>query len=122
MFFNFMKSKSSTKKTTTKKAATKKVSKRTSRSSKKPLVVSGGEFAFWSNDGRVLSSLLDLYNALDEMSEDTYSYHVNPEKNDFSIWVAEVLCDKSCARDLSKAKTRNSARTSIKKHLSGYSI
>jgi hypothetical protein len=73
-------------------------------------------------DGQVLNSLLALRDALDRMSEEVYSYHVQSDKNDFANWVGAVLCDEGCAKDLEKAKTPKSAKTVVVKHLKYYVV
>ena len=44
---------------------------------------------FWCSDGRVLKNLPELEVALKEMSEETFRYHSNKAKNDFSMWVKD---------------------------------
>lgn len=71
------------------------------------------EKAFWVCGGRVLNNLKDLATALNEISDDTCSYHSNDRKNDFSRWVADVICDDKLARDLQKAKNRLEAASAV---------
>jgi len=61
---------------------------------------------FWMNDGKILKKLSDLEAALKEMSDDTFRYHVNSEKNDFYKWVGEVIGDDRLARELLRATSR----------------
>jgi hypothetical protein len=65
-----------------------------------------GEYAFWCNDGRIVKSMRELKEALEQMGDAIYVYHVNAEKNDFSTWVKDVLVDEKLARDLSKSADR----------------
>ncbi len=67
------------------------------------------EQCFWVNDGHVLKNLSELANAFPQMNEDTYSYHANKEKNDFSKWVNDIIGDKKLANDLLSSKTKDSA-------------
>ena len=39
-----------------------------------------GPARFWAKDGRILSDLRDLKNALEEMAEETYAFHVDKTK------------------------------------------
>ena len=55
--------------------------------------------AFWVSNGPVLKNLEELSNALPAMSGDTFSHHVNKEKNDFSNWVREAIGDKKLANE-----------------------
>ena len=68
-----------------------------------------GEYAFWCNDGRIVKSMRELKEALEQMGDDNYVYHVNTEKNDFSIWTKDVLIDEKLAWDLSKSTDRSEA-------------
>ena len=67
-----------------------------------------GDKQFYCSDGRVLKNLLELGAALAEMSDETYSYHSNDTKTDFSNWIKDVIGDEKLARDLGKniAKVR----------------
>lgn len=71
------------------------------------------EKAFWVCGGRVLNNMKDLASALNDMSDETCWYHANGQKNDFSRWVADVICDDKLARDLQKAKNRQEAATAV---------
>ncbi|HLG23319.1 MAG TPA: DUF5752 family protein [Candidatus Nanoarchaeia archaeon] len=64
-------------------------------------------------DGKKLGSVLDLADALETMSEDVFSHHVNDLKNDFSKWVKDVFYDHSLAEDLSRAKTKAESQIAI---------
>ena len=59
------------------------------------------EYAFWCNDGCIIKSMRELKEALEQISDATYIYHANAEKNDFSTWVKDVLLDEKLAWDLS---------------------
>ncbi len=68
---------------------------------------------FWVNDGKVLKKLSDLEIALKEMSDDTFRFHANTEKNDFFKWVGEVVGDDRLARDLLRATSRLQAAKAV---------
>jgi len=72
----------------------------------KKTVRAEGPARFWAKDGRILSDLKDLKNALEEMAEETYAYHVNKSRNDFAKWTEEVLKNKKVATELKKAKNK----------------
>ena len=61
------------------------------------------EHVFYCVDGRVARNLEDLQNALANMSDDTFSCHANPDKNDFANWVADVIGDEKLAGDIREA-------------------
>jgi hypothetical protein len=71
------------------------------------------EKVFWCRDGKVLASIEELYIALDEMSEETYHYHANTEKNDFSKWIRDVVGDKKLADDLEKVLFKDKAKAKV---------
>lgn len=68
-----------------------------------------GEYAFWCNDGRIVKSMSELKETLEQMSDAVYAYHANAEKNDFSAWAKDVLIDERLAWDLSKSTNRSEA-------------
>lgn len=53
---------------------------------------------FFVCDGTVLKNLKELEVALMKMSYDTFSYHVNQDRNDFSAWIHNVLGDEELAK------------------------
>lgn len=107
------------KKAATKSAVTKSVKK---VSAKKPLVVAPDQASFWVKNGQILNSLIALRDAFGEMEKEVFQYHTAKEQNDFAEWVANVLQDTSCAKDLAKAGSPTSAKTVVVKHLKLYSV
>lgn len=75
------------------------------------------EQCFWINNGQILKNLDDLANILPEMSNETYSYHANKEKNDFSKWINDVIGDKKLANELLSSKNKESALKKIRSRL-----
>lgn len=71
------------------------------------------EKVFWVRDGKVLKNLRDLEKALNEMSDETFRYHANDSKKDFSHWVDEVVGDSKLAHDLQKATNRQKAAKAV---------
>jgi hypothetical protein len=51
----------------------------------------------------------ELCEGLESMSDETFVFHVNADKNDFSNWVRDVITDEKLARDLSKTRNRSQA-------------
>ena len=68
-----------------------------------------GEYAFWCNDGRIVKSMRELKETLEQMSDAVYAYHANAEKNDFSAWTKDVLIEERLPWDLSKSMNRSQA-------------
>ena len=51
----------------------------------------------------------ELAEALASMTEETFAYHLNAEKKDFSNWVRDIIGDKKLAEELESALDRNQA-------------
>ncbi len=66
---------------------------------------------FWARDGTIIRNLSELEPAIDSMDDETFSFHVNEEKNDFSSWVRDVIGDSELAEQLSA--TRDKTRTQL---------
>ncbi len=61
---------------------------------------------FWLKNGVVIKDLYELSDALRVMDDDTFNYHVNAQKNDFSVWLAHSLNSKYLAEKVSPIKSR----------------
>ena len=75
------------------------------------------EQCFWINNGQILKNLDELGNALEQIGDESYSYHANKEKNDFSRWVNDIIGDKKLSNDLLSSKSRKSAVKKIRSRL-----
>jgi hypothetical protein len=51
----------------------------------------------------------ELGEALTSMADETFAYHSNEEKKDFSNWVRDIIRDEKLARDLQKSLNRTQA-------------
>ncbi len=71
------------------------------------------EKTFWNHDGREFKNLQELALGLISMDNETYMYHVNNNKNDFSHWVKEVIGDHEMARELEQAVSRTDAAEKV---------
>jgi hypothetical protein len=67
------------------------------------------EKVFWFPDRKELKNLSELEMALKQMSEETFGYHSNETKSDFSNWVRDVIGDGELAKLLQKSATRAQA-------------
>jgi hypothetical protein len=65
---------------------------------------------FWCHDGQVFDGLDRLITGFDLMSDETFFYHANEEKNDFSCWIIEVIGDAKLGNDIKKAKNKKEAK------------
>ena len=67
------------------------------------------EYAFRCHDGLILQSMKQLGSALNSMTDETYVFHANTKKNDFSNWVRDIIKDRMLANDLQKVTNRAQA-------------
>ena len=72
---------------------------------------------FWVNDGRILRNLNELSSALADISEETFIYHANKEKNDFKNWISDVVGDKKLADDIAKTKSKEHILNKVNKRI-----
>jgi len=75
------------------------------------------EKQFWCHDGRYLKNLQELEAALEQMAEETFRYHVNETKSDFSNWVRDVIGDEKLSRDLQKSTTRTQTAKKVSERI-----
>ncbi|MCK5281915.1 MAG: hypothetical protein KAK00_00765 [Nanoarchaeota archaeon] len=61
---------------------------------------------FYMHNEKFIKSLDELYNALKDIDNDTFTWHVNEEKNDFSKWIEHVFENKGLAEDIANEKTK----------------
>ena len=71
------------------------------------------ENAFWCHDGTVLRDMQELKDALSMMSDETFKYHSNEMKRDFSNWVRDIVGDTKLARDLERSGDRQQALKAV---------
>ena len=67
------------------------------------------EYVFWCQDGRIFRDMLELGEAFANMSDETFVFHSNSEKNDFANWVRDIIKDEKLARDLMNSSDREQA-------------
>ena len=74
--------------------------------------------SFWCCDGRIFRNMRDLMVGLASMSDDTFNYHLNAEKNDFSKWVNDVIEDEKLAEDLAQSTSQRAAAKTVNERFS----
>lgn len=77
------------------------------------------EKAFYINDGRRIRNLCELVEALDNMKEVTFKFHVNKKKNDFSEWIRHVIEDEKLADDVARLVMKDKIQIILQKHVIG---
>lgn len=63
--------------------------------------------SFWLCTNEQLVRLDDLGSALQRVSDDVFRYHVNRDKNDFEVWIRDIVHDRELAREISRIKTKD---------------
>jgi hypothetical protein len=74
------------------------------------------EFYFYLSDGRVLKSMMELADALDNMEEWVFSHHVGTENNDFSNWIRDVFQNETLSESI-KQKTQKAMAKNIRSEI-----
>ncbi len=64
------------------------------------------QVSFWLCTNENLRSLADVSEALQKATDEVFRYHVNRDKNDFEVWIRDVIKDKDLAREIARVKTR----------------
>ena len=67
------------------------------------------EYVFRCCDGRIMSNMEELGEAFIVMTDETFSYHSNEERSDFSNWVRDVIRDEKLARDMERSLNKTQA-------------
>jgi len=75
------------------------------------------EKAFYVNDGRMLRNVLELAEALSNMKEKTFKFHVNKNKNDFSEWVRDVVREEKLADEIARLVMKDKIQIAVQKHV-----
>ena len=76
------------------------------------------EKVFWCHDGRVVKNMAELAGAIKEMNNDTFEYHLNSDKNDFSTWVRDVIGDTTLAGQLARVASQATALRKVEMRVS----
>lgn len=71
---------------------------------------------FMLSDGTVIRSIKELAMMMDSMSDESFSFHVNDEKNDFASWIRDVFGKEELADSLVKMKCRKESQIALLKH------
>lgn len=71
------------------------------------------QYVFWCCDGRILRDMKELGEALDTMTDETFAYHSNEQKKDFSNWVRDIIGDGKLARELAQSVSRTQAAKKV---------
>jgi hypothetical protein len=83
--------------------------KKVKKPAEKRLAKVPAEYVFWCHDGCIFADLYELAEGLKTMSDETFAYHSNLEKHDFSNWIRDIIGDEQLADDLARASCRSEA-------------
>ena len=72
-----------------------------------------GNSSFRLHMGADIKSLKELAEALDIMADKAFSHHITESRNDFSVWVRDVLGDEELARKIAQMKNKAAIRFAI---------
>jgi hypothetical protein len=75
------------------------------------------QFVFYVGDGTVLKNLKETVKALRKMKDETFSSHVNRDKNDFANWITDVMGYHDLAYNII-GKSRTAAADEIVNYIS----
>lgn len=75
------------------------------------------EYTFKCQGGRILRNMQELAEALATMTDDTFAFHSNVERNDFSNWVRDIIEDEKLARDLKKSPDKTQASKAVQERI-----
>jgi uncharacterized protein YeeX (DUF496 family) len=63
---------------------------------------------FYLYNGPALADLNDLHQALaQDMTEEQYKHHVQPQRNDFAKWVEDVFGHSACATNIRRKRSQH---------------
>jgi len=72
-----------------------------------------GTKSFWLCTNQEVRSLRGLSKVLSNLTLDVFRYHVNRDKNDFEVWIREVVQDRTLAREIARIKTKETLKRKI---------
>lgn len=72
---------------------------------------------FYLRSGKTFSSLKSFAKELKKMSNEVYSNHVTPLKNDFSNWIEHSLEEKELSKKISGHITKIETELEVLRHL-----
>ena len=71
------------------------------------------EYVFRCCDGCILRNMKELEEVFASMADETFAFHSNGDKNDFSNWVRDIIRDEKLARDIGKSLNRTQAAKNV---------
>ncbi|MEM4245196.1 MAG: DUF5752 family protein [Candidatus Nanoarchaeia archaeon] len=75
------------------------------------------EKAFYINDGRKVKNIFELAEAISNMKEQTFKFHVNKNKNDFSEWIRHVIGDEKLADEIARLVMKDKIQIRLQRYV-----
>ena len=75
------------------------------------------EYVFRCCDGCILRNMKELGEVFANTTDETFTYHSNEDKNDFSNWVRDIIRDEKLARDIGKSPNRTQAAKNVSERM-----
>jgi len=75
------------------------------------------EFVFVLYGGRKIKDIYELADELEKMGKETFDFHVNEFKNDFSRWIHDILDEKELAETLKEVKDLREHELAVLRHI-----
>ena len=88
--------------------------------SKKDIVNAPNDKLFWVHEGPALKNLVDLRDLLRSLRDETFKFHVNELKNDFSNWISDVLKEADLAKKLKGIKSKRYTYKTVNDYLNSH--
>lgn len=57
-------------------------------------------------NGQPLKNVLELADAVEDLRDEIFLYHVTPDKNDFATWINDIYADSDLANELANVKDK----------------
>lgn len=73
---------------------------------------------FWLSEGGSIKNLVELGKELKKMDEEIFNFHVNSKKNDFAVWIYDVIGDRKLSKDVRDIKDKNEMSKKVKTRVS----
>jgi len=126
--------KTAAKKTVARKATPKKAAKKATRTARKSAAKSASKKAnprvevyklaqevpeekyFILANGKPVKHVKELAEVLEHLEDHVFNHHVNPEQNDFHLWVKEVFQDMQLAKKMLGVSDKKKLQLAIYKH------
>lgn len=78
------------------------------------MIIKKEENFFYTCDNKALKSEKEMLEWMQNTDDNSFSYHINPRRNDFVEWVRKILRDSVLSKQLEKLETREEMIDAVK--------